>query len=642
VNISVRVGSPGHDAVPTQVNTADANATSASATVSGESNVDVSVVLPGEGVVVPTGRDPWIWNWVWTLGTIPAPGDAPTASDTWLWTWLATQSAAAATGAASTPTVSVSPVAGHWIWTWTWTGSNGVTSSFSFDQACSCSWVWSWTWSGDPLPAPGATEVAPTAIDGAAPAQGAVEQDTPDVIQTNSSAASATAGATFAQAQDAGSDAGQEVVQVVSSSQSAGAAAEAVQIRPANINVITAGVLDGLTQENTVEATASATVGLTASQTAARTSDEAAAGAPTSSTQTISSSQSAIADAQAAQGNAENTNVVSSLAPSTAEIGRVEQQNAVSAGVFAGSTGSVAQDVSQSQAGEGPQDAAASQTSTSAQAATASAQASQTNVGNVNDVVIPALGVFNPALAQSNSLTVDAAATNTSATRQTTIQASANSNTMVLLSLEADQQAGVKQSGDAAANQAQANRTNVAHWNEPVANQRAADERAVAVSPADEPTAAVPQPVPASPRLSRVAAAEFGLVGPALKPGRVTHHSRRTPATRLLPHGSVPTSSTTVVAASFPKRFPPAQVERQSTREQVAARPSQDPSLICPTCGDTSLFGAIEGAHTTGTAGVVATLTRFRLFAPSGAGRVRHEAPALGSLVENAPLERPG
>ena len=99
VNISVRVGSPGHDTVPTQANTADADAASASATVSGESNINVSVVLPGADVVVPSGSDPWIWHWVWTLGTVPAPGDAPTGSNTWLWTWIATQSAAAANGA---------------------------------------------------------------------------------------------------------------------------------------------------------------------------------------------------------------------------------------------------------------------------------------------------------------------------------------------------------------------------------------------------------------------------------------------------------------------------------------------------------------------------------------------------------------
>jgi epidermal growth factor receptor substrate 15 len=518
--------------------------------------------------------------------------------------------------------------------------------------------VWTWTWSGDPLPTPGAVDAtasassppsAATPTVDAAPAQGTVELDTPDIIQTNSSAASATASATFAQVQSAGSDAGQDVVQVVSSSQGAGASAEAVQIRPRNINVITAGALDGLTQENAVNATASATVRLTVSQTAVRSSDEAAADAPASSTQTISSSQSATADAEAVQVNAANLNAVSSVAPSTADIGRVEQRNLVSAGAFAGATGTVAQVVSQSQAGEGPQDASALQISTSTQAATASAQASQTNVGNVNDVVIPEFGVSNPALSQSNTLTVGAVAANASSTRQTTTQASANSNTMVLLSLEADQQADVKQSGDAGAGQAQANRLNVAHWNGTVASSAPpADEQAAAVPPADERSAAVPPAVSAF-RLNGVAAAEFGFVLPALKIGRTraragaTQQGHRTPATRSRPLSSMPTSSSpTLVAASFLKRLPPATVEQRSTAQRAAARPSQDRSLVCPTCGSSSLFGAIEGAHGTGTAGVVAVLSRFRLFAPSGAGRVRHEAPALGLPVEITPLERPG
>jgi hypothetical protein len=512
--------------------------------------------------------------------------------------------------------------------------------------------VWSWTWSGDPPPAASVAEAgspASSSGDGASTAvDAAVAQDTPDITQTNSSVATATAIAGFAQAQSAG--AGQEqttVVQVISSSQSAGAFAEAVQTHPANINVITAGALDGVNQTNAVEATASARVDLTVSQTAARSSDEAAAGAPASSTQTISSSQSATADARAVQVNAQNVNAVSSLAPSTAEIGQVEQQNTVSAAASARSTGSVDQDVSQSQTGEGPQDASASQTSTSAQAATASAQASQTNVGNVNDVVIPEFGVSNPALSQSNSLTVDAAATNTSSTRQTATQASANSNTMVLLSLEAEQQADVKQSSDAGAGQAQADRMNVAHWSGIVAAREpssSADDRAGALPRRPRAVLAF------SPPAGSAAYVDFRVHGPALqwphvKAGPATHHGR-TPATRLrkqLHHASTSASSPTFVAETFLERSPLALVEQRSTREQAAVGTSKkDRSPVCTTCGDTSLFGVIGGAHQTGSAGVVATLSRFRLFAPSGAGRVRHEAPALGLPVEIALLERPG
>ena len=214
-------------------------------------------------------------------------------------------------------------------------------------------------------------------------------------------------------------------------------------------------------------------------------------------------------------------NTVASLAPSTAEIAQVEQQNLVAADAFGGSTGSVDQHVSQSQAGDGPQDAAASQVSTSAQAATASAQASQTDVGNVNDVMIPELALSNPALAQSNSLTVGVAATNTSATRQTTTQASANSDATVLLSLEADQQADVKQSGDAGAGQAQANRLNVAHWNGLVATPE---------PPADE--LARPPRRAAHGRSGRCAAGGLGRRGPPNAPSYSGWSGRRSSGQR--------------------------------------------------------------------------------------------------------------
>ena len=135
----------------------------------------------------------------------------------------------------------------------------------------------------------------------------------------------------------------------------------------------------------------------------------------------------------------------------------------------------------------------------------------------MNDVVIPELAISNPALDQSNSLTVGVAATNTSATRQTATQASANSNAMVLLSLEADQQADVKQSGDAGAGQAQANRLNVAHWNGLVATpEPPADELPAAVPPTDDGVAVPPAVSDVELRRPYVV---LGLVGPTLRAG---------------------------------------------------------------------------------------------------------------------------
>ncbi len=269
--------------------------------------------------------------------------------------------------------------------------------------------------------------------------------------------------------------------------------------------------------------------------------------------------------------------------------------------------------------------------------------------------MIPELALSNPALAQSNSLTVAVAATNTSATRQTTTQASANSDATVLLSLEADQQADVKQSGDAGAGQAQANRLNVAHWNGLVATpEPPADELPAAVPPTAVPPTDVRVAVPPADSDVEVrrTSVVLGLVGPTLERATprvrvTTRHGRQTPALQAPAGASFspasPPSFGGLAAATYLSWLPPARAEQRSTRTHTAAAgTSNDRSLVCPTCGSSSLFGAIEGAHTTGSAGVVAALSRFRLFAPSGAGRVRHDAPALGLPVEIAALERPG
>ena len=225
---------------------------------------------------------------------------------------------------------------------------------------------------------------------------------------------------------------------------------------------------------------------------------------------------------------------------------------------------------------------------------------------------------------------------------------------MVLLSLEADQQADVKQSGDAGAGQAQANRLNVAHWNglvatpEPPADAgargRAAHGRRVAVPPAVSE-------VEVRPAVRRARA------GRADAPGRREADARavrrrsaaaRTPALQV-PAGAVFSPRRRPRPGSWRPRRRPELARAHAGRAAAGRtrRPQRGPrairSLVCPTCGSSSLFGAIEGAHDTGFAGgVVARLSRFRLFAPSGAGRVRPDAPALGLPVEIAALERPG
>ena len=644
VNISVRVGSPGHDDVPTQVNTADANAASASVTTSGERNVNVFVVLPGGDIVypraAPVGLDPGVdrrhdadacrcADWIERVGLVVARDAGLGGSDR----RREPDGLGLAGRRALDLDLDVDRVQRHHELVQLRPGvlvQLGVGLDVEWRPVAGGKQPRR-RFAGEP-----ARAAASPAVD-AAPAQ-----DTPDITQTNSSAATATAIASFTQAQSAG-DEPAGVVQVVSNSQRADAAAEAVQIRPTNVNVITAGVLDGLIQENTAEATASATVDLAVSQTATRTKDEAAAGAPASSTQTVTSSQSAIADARAVQVDATNVNTVSSPAPSTAEIGRVEQQNTAGAEASAASTGSVAQNVSQSQTGEGPQEASASQTSASTQAATASAQASQTRVGNLNDVVIPVLGVSNPALAQSNSLAVDAGG-------------------RVHELRPADDEPGfVQQRHDGAAEP----RGRSGGGREAVRRRRG---RPGAGRPAERLLLGRdrlrPRRRPSRRRQqqhrwesqravcrSRLRArSHSGSSGRhpcargsrAAGPPSAGHPTPATPSRPQPLHTAPATLVPTFAGGALLAQTPPALVERRATAKRAKAGRSNGRSPVCTSCGSSSVLGVIVSAHGTGSAGVAATLSRFLVFAPSGAGRVRAEAPALGLPVDTAALERPG
>jgi hypothetical protein len=638
VNISVRVASPGHDGAATQTSTASADAVSATATKSGESNVNVSVVLPGTNVVVPSGSDPWVWNWVWSLDTTPTAAAAPTASADWVWSWA---SAAPTTGA-------VAPVAGRWIWTWQWTASNGVASSFSFDQACACSWIWNWTWTGDAQSASTTPAAAPS---GAAPPAStdlpsAPDEDVPGVTQTNAVSASASATASSAASQTVSSGGGADriasgtVLQTISSTQLASADAQALQVRPANLSIVTAGVLGGLSQENGAHSSAAARVDLAASQ-------RAATGGAATVAQAIASTQSADASAQTVQNDATNRNWISSARPSAAAIGAVEQRNDVNAAGDAASRNGVDQSSVQTQSGPGPQAASSQQASVTSQAATASAQAAQTGVTNANEVTIPELGLSNPALTQSNTLSVHASVANAATTSQTTAQASSNLDAVVLLRLDADQQGDVRQSGQAGAAQAQADRLNLAAWNGVLATPalESSPQRAGTAPAAPPETAAQPLLVQAPPLLFEPFAPQLPRLRPFLAVPRmapVRFPTRRPSEVRAAAYTAPALAAAVVDAApgtaAATGRGP---ASRAASSQRLREGP-RGPAPACTPCGADSVFGAIGGAHGPGSAGLDAALSRFRMFAPPGAGRVRHEAPALGSPVDVAPLERPG
>ena len=99
-----------------------------------------------------------------------------------------------------------------------------------------------------------------------------------------------------------------------------------------------------------------------------------------------------------------------------------------------------------------------------------------------------------------------------------------------------------------------------------------------------------------------------------------------------------------VLPASTLERHQSGLVKRPArTQDRATTTEQHFPACSSTICGDISPFSAIGGAHGTGSAGVPGVaLSRFQLFAPPGAGRVRAERPALGSLADVAPLERPG
>jgi hypothetical protein len=430
---------------------------------------------------------------------------------------------------------------------------------------------------------------------------------------------------------------GSAVAQAIAATQLADADARASQTRPSNVNVITAGAFDGLNQSNALTADAAATVGLTATQIAVQ-SDGSDAGA----SQTLSSSQSARADATAEQVDVQNRNVVTSSEPTSAEIGAVGQVNSGAASAVASSTAAIVQIAFQTQDGIGPQSATLAQTTTLAQLATASAQASQTRIGNASLVLIPAFAIANPALVQRNDLRASAESLNSTSTRQMTTQASGNDSATLLLELEATQQADVRQSGDAGSGQAQADRQNLAHWNGIVHKPE---------SPAAEHAAAAATPVLPAIRVTTITSSPPVELGPTILPplAKTRHAARRIryitvvlgaqvaglPAAAPTAPRSAPATPAGPEPLGGPHTTPHAQAPATATA-------SHGHAPLCLPCEPTNLFSAIGGARQSGSAGAVAALSRFQLFAPSGAGRVRQDAPALGSPVDIAPDERPG
>ena len=293
--------------------------------------------------------------------------------------------------------------------------------------------------------------------------------------------------------------------------------------------------------------------------------------------------------------------------------------------------GSVFQVVSQFQGGTGPQSDLASQTAGASQVSTASAQTSQVHVGNVDWVVIPAFGIWNPSLSQSNSVGSYAFTSSSSAIGQTVNQAVTNSSDVVSFDLQASQDGKVIQSGFASSAQAQANRTNLAGWG------------GLVVVPQPQQFAAPPgiartQTVVATQTAISSPPSLMGFVLPAVWPAGLPR------VFPTLPPGPLATPG---VARYRSSEFGP---RSQAGAVEVAAASGspatpEGPAPVCEhSCGIDLLFGAIGSARGAGSGSgdPVVALSQLFTFAPPGAGRVQLEASAPGAPAFISPFERPG
>ena len=423
VNVSVRVGSPGNEGHVAQTNSATATGSSPTlgvVTVKGNSNTNVSIVLPGPAQGAPAGA--WAWNWEWDSSWTPLPGMtaadvAPTSTDIWNWLWSNQPAAASTTGASAATT----GTPGIWSWTWNWTMADGQLWTLSWQQACDCSWTWNWTWDwskGAPAstPAP-ADAAAPDAAPEDPEAFAPVEQEN-DATATASATASAFISSSLDQSLT-GVDpslgvqharGGQTIVNL----QGVAAAAQVTQTRASNLNIVYGAPIVSVRQRNdvsadaAVEAMAHLTAEIEQQQAGAPTGDQWAEG-----DQWVGSAQVAEVGALAAQSGARNVNIVWAPRPNQALIGAVDQENATMVSASAELAAHVGAWIGQYQtAGSSSlQEADAIQILASEQTALVVAVASQSEVANVNDLLVPAGSrATNPSIRQRNIATTTSTA----------------------------------------------------------------------------------------------------------------------------------------------------------------------------------------------------------------------------------------
>jgi hypothetical protein len=461
------------------------------------------------------------------------------------------------------------------------------------------------------------------------------------VKQTNAAAASATANASTTIAQsgapttDAANSGSQGSDQSVISSQDVSAVAVVVQTGADNVSFVSAGELVSLDQTNAVASVAVAKAGFAAIQAVSQTQSGAGDGAihRQGGVQEIDNLQSAFASARAVQSHTRNQSEISSKKHSVAKILAVVQINFAQAAALAQSFSSIAQNLTQVQVGGGKnQTQTADQWAVNLQVADASSEVAQTSAMNLNDVEIPARGLWNPALTQSNVVGVASQMKNTSSIEQAITQTASGPVTWIEY---AEQNAKVVQTGTASA-LATNTGFNVAGWRGPVAPEPVS----LPAPPTLEPllTLAAPRAFAAqsTDELDQPVRPRGGTTGKAGSPRHPNRHLSGKPSTRR--HGASSTGTRFAAGSTTVTSAPTSAPTRSTPR---ASTPHAPAPLLCTRalCRDGSQIGGTTRAPSMG---AYAALARpFKLAAP-GVGRLLDYAPTLGRSVDIAAFERPG
>jgi hypothetical protein len=623
VSVSIRVASPGMDGIVNQLNGANSDGATAVTTTTDAENVLVAVIVPGNpaDVAIPTdATTPWNWNWTWTTGAAPTtPGATPISSPDWNWNWTAPVDETTTSGTAAPAAPAAVP--GHWIWTWIWTRGDGWTTTWTYDQPCSCTWSWTWTWTW-----PGTSEDATQP--NTSPAELPAPPVDPQIVQTNTSSAAAAALTNFDGTQTSISATDGDPVlateyQGITSDQNATATADAAQLRPVNLSVVTAGRIQKITQVNETVAAASAAAFDTASQAITQNQAGTQDGAvhAVDAAQVIVTAQNATANAQSAQADAANViQVWSQALGNQALIGAISQANRVVSATYAAVASETTQIVDQSQIGGGADQLAASlQAAIIAQAHQAAVQVAQASVKNRATIEIPWNGVWNPPIDQSNNVSAVAVSTAYSGIWQTVVQAEAGDG--IGWDEHALQTAIVTQSGSATGGASQSIRENVAGWNGVLASDAGDAGDSAGLSFASSTVTP-----------SSDAGMIFGTAPPRI--GGVLGIS----GYRFvwLASAELRLSGNPGVALTATGTVPPAAAATHAARA-VDAGSSQYRHLVL------NLLSAMSSTLGLffGTTPFAALLALF-MIAALGVGRLQYVAPALGRSADIARRERPG